>query len=97
MHAKVKATEMITEIYVPRSALVSFMEEARRELREQKANLIYGTVRLIEKDEESFLCAAPLNPLCGIPRTHQRTSNARGSRGSPAAEIPASAPYHIQE
>ncbi len=29
MHAKTKASEMVTEIYVPRSALVNFMEEAR--------------------------------------------------------------------
>lgn len=46
---------MITEIYVPRQSLVSFMEDARVVLRELKANVIYGTVRLIEKDEESFL------------------------------------------
>ncbi len=70
MHAKVKATEMITEIYVPRSALVSFMEEARRELREQKANLIYGTVRLIEKNEESFLCWARQSYACVIFNLH---------------------------
>lgn len=55
LNAKVKATEMITEIYVPRQSLVGFMEDARRVLRELNANVIYGTVRLIEKDEESFL------------------------------------------
>lgn len=46
---------MITEIYVPRASLVSFMEDARLTLRALNANLIYGTVRLIEKDDESFL------------------------------------------
>ncbi len=70
MHAKVKATEMITEIYVPVSALVRFMEEARLVLREQKANLIYGTVRLIEKDEESFLAWARQSYACVIFNLH---------------------------
>jgi FAD/FMN-containing dehydrogenase len=70
MHAKVKATEMITEIYVPRNALVTFMEEAALLLREQKANLIYGTVRLIEKDEESFLCWARESYACVIFNLH---------------------------
>jgi FAD/FMN-containing dehydrogenase len=70
MHAKVKATEMITEIYVPRASLVSFMEEARLTLREQKANLIYGTVRLIEKDDESFLRWARQSYACVIFNLH---------------------------
>ena len=70
MGAKVKATEMITEIYVPRSALVNFMEEARLILREQRANLIYGTVRLIEKDEESFLAWARQNYACVVFNLH---------------------------
>jgi FAD/FMN-containing dehydrogenase len=69
-HAKVKATEMITEIYVPRSALVDFMEEARLVLREQKANVIYGTVRLIERDEESFLRWARQSYACVIFNLH---------------------------
>lgn len=70
MHAKVKATEMITGIYVPRGALVSFMEEARLVPREQKANLIYGTVRLIEKDDESFLRWARQSYACVIFNLH---------------------------
>ncbi len=72
MHASVKATEMITEIYVPRSALVSFMEEARLALRQEKANLIYGTVRLIERDEESFLRWARQSYACVIFNLHVR-------------------------
>jgi FAD/FMN-containing dehydrogenase len=70
MKAKVKATEMITEIYVPRSALVTFMEEARVLLREHKANVIYGTVRLIEKDDESFLRWARESWACVIFNLH---------------------------
>ena len=70
MHAKVKATEMITEIYVPRDSLVEFMEEARLAIREQKANVIYGTVRLIEEDDESFLRWARRSWACVIFNLH---------------------------
>jgi len=68
--AKTKATEMITEIYVRRALLGTFMEEARRELRDQKANLVYGTVRLIEKDTESFLRWAQEDYACVIFNLH---------------------------
>lgn len=70
LHARDKGSEMITEIYVPRASLVSFMEAARSELRQRKANVIYGTVRLIEKDEESFLAWARENWACIIFNLH---------------------------
>ena len=68
--ARIKATEMITEIYVPRHSLASFMEDARIVLREQNANMIYGTVRLIEKDDESFLRWARESFACVIFNLH---------------------------
>ncbi len=68
--APVKATEMITEIYVPREKLVEFMEDAKQVLREQQANVIYGTVRLIEKDRESFLAWARESWACVIFNLH---------------------------
>ena len=68
--AKIKATEMITEVYVPRAALVSFMMEARELLRRQDANVIYGTVRLIERDDESFLAWARESWACVIFNLH---------------------------
>ena len=68
--ATVKATEMITEIYVPRASLASFMEAARVELRSQNANVIYGTIRLIEKDDESFLRWARESFACVIFNLH---------------------------
>lgn len=70
LHARVKATEMITEIYVPRASLVDFMEEARGELRRRSANVIYGTIRMIEKDEESFLRWATQSYACVIFNLH---------------------------
>ena len=46
---------IITEIYVPRSALADFLAHAAELLRSNGTLVIYGTVRLIEKDDESFL------------------------------------------
>jgi hypothetical protein len=61
---------MITEIYVPRPRLTAFMDDARVALRERKANMIYGTVRLIEKDEETFLAWARERYACVIFNLH---------------------------
>jgi FAD/FMN-containing dehydrogenase len=82
--AKVKATEMITEIYVPRHSLSSFMEDARGELRKQNANMIYGTVRLIERDDESFLRWARESFACVIFNLHV-THDATGLENAAAA------------
>jgi len=68
--AKVKATEMITEIYVERESLRRFMEDARAVLRRERANVIYGTVRMIEKDEESYLRWARERFACVIFNLH---------------------------
>jgi FAD/FMN-containing dehydrogenase len=70
LHAKVKGSEMITEIYVPRDSLVAFMEDAKQTLRMRGANVIYGTVRLIERDDESFLCWAKQSYACVIFNLH---------------------------
>ena len=68
--ARVKATEMITEIYVRRPELAAFMDEARALVRQHQANVIYGTIRLIEKDEESFLAWAKDRYVCVIFNLH---------------------------
>jgi FAD/FMN-containing dehydrogenase len=70
MHARAPATEMITEIYVPRTALADFMADAREVLRGQRANVVYGTIRLIEKDDESFLAWAKERFACVIFNLH---------------------------
>jgi FAD/FMN-containing dehydrogenase len=70
LRAKTKATEMITEIYVQRSRLAAFMDDARVALRSRGANVIYGTVRLIEKDEETFLAWAKDRYACVIFNLH---------------------------
>jgi FAD/FMN-containing dehydrogenase len=50
-----QGTEMISEVYVPRESLANFMKDVARDLRASKANVIYGTIRFIEPDDESFL------------------------------------------
>jgi FAD/FMN-containing dehydrogenase len=70
MKAKTPATEMISEIYVRRDQLNSFMEDARVSLRQHRANVVYGTVRLIEKDDESFLAWAKERYACVIFNLH---------------------------
>ncbi len=49
---------MISELFVPREALSAFMTAARAVLRRTGAEVIYGTVRLIEEDRETFLAWA---------------------------------------
>lgn len=64
----VAGTEMITEIYVPRAALEAYLEDARRLLREHHAELIYGTIRLIEREkpEDQTLLAWAREPWACI-------------------------------
>jgi FAD/FMN-containing dehydrogenase len=69
-HARHPASEMITEIYVRRAELAAFMEDARLALRERQANVIYGTVRLIERDTETFLAWAREPYACVIFNLH---------------------------
>ena len=60
------STEMISELYVPRDRLADFMAAVAEEFRANGANLIYGTIRLIEPDEESFLAWATDRWACII-------------------------------
>ena len=57
---------IITEIYVPRPNLPDFLAKAAELLRSNRTTVIYGTVRLIEKDDESFLAWAKQPYACII-------------------------------
>ena len=70
LNAAVKCTETITELYVPLPSLADFMDAAARELRERGANVIYGTVRLIEQDDETFLNWARQPYACIVFNLH---------------------------
>lgn len=65
-----RATEIITELYVPRAALAEFMAEAREDFRRHGVDVIYGTIRLIERDTESFLAWARESYACVIFNLH---------------------------
>jgi FAD/FMN-containing dehydrogenase len=65
-----KATEMITEIYVPRNEVQALLRDVRRDVRENRVNVIFGTLRLIERDEESFLAWAKDDYVCIIFNLH---------------------------
>jgi len=60
------ATEMITEIYVPRERLADFMGAVADDFREDATNVVYGTIRLVERDDETFLAWATDRWACII-------------------------------
>lgn len=82
--ATIKATEMITELYVPRPRLAAFMARAAEELRPRGVPVIYGTVRLIERDTESFLAWAREDFACIIFNLHTEHSPAGLARAADA-------------
>jgi len=61
-----KSSLIITEIYVPRADLSDFLAQAAELLLSNRTIVIYGTVRLIEKDDESFLVWAKESYACII-------------------------------
>ncbi len=63
-------TEIISELYVPRDRLSDFMGGAADWLREKKADVIYGTIRLIQRDTETFLPWARDDYACVIFNIH---------------------------
>jgi FAD/FMN-containing dehydrogenase len=64
------ASEMITELYVPRGDLVAFMTRAADLLADGATPVIYGTVRLIERDRETLLAWAREPWACVIFNLH---------------------------
>jgi FAD/FMN-containing dehydrogenase len=70
MGAAHAGSEMITEIYVPRCRLEDFLAEVRADFRRERVNLVYGTIRLVERDEESVLAWAREPWACTIFNLH---------------------------
>ena len=70
-----KGTEVITEIYCEREALEQFMAEVRQYALRDQVEIIYGTVRLIEQDKESFLAWARKPYACVIFNVHVEHSS----------------------
>jgi FAD/FMN-containing dehydrogenase len=65
-----KGSEMITELYVPRPALSAFLAAVRADFRRHDVGLIYGTIRLIERDDESVLAWAREPWVCTVMNLH---------------------------
>ena len=68
--AGAKGTEMISELYVPRSRLPVFMAAVRADAIEFGYDIIYGTVRLIERDHETVLAWAREPWACVVFNLH---------------------------
>jgi FAD/FMN-containing dehydrogenase len=62
--------DLIVEVYVPRTELIPFLEEARRLLLTAELPLVYGTIRFIEQDKDSFLPWAKKRYACVIFAPH---------------------------
>jgi FAD/FMN-containing dehydrogenase len=62
--------DLILEVYVPRTELIPLLEDARRFLLASGMALIYGTVRFIEQDKDSYLAWAKKRYACVIFSPH---------------------------
>lgn len=70
MRVGVPGSEMISELYVPRKELASFFADMREDFRTHHVEAIYGTIRLIERDDESFLAWAKEPWACTVLNLH---------------------------
>lgn len=68
--ARHHATEILIEFFVPRPALAPFLEDARRDFLEHRVDVIFGTIRMIEADDESFLPWARWPGACVVFNLH---------------------------
>lgn len=66
LNARAPGSLMITELYVPRAQLNQFFRIAAHRLRDLKANLIYGTVRFIQKEDDTYLAWAKAPYACVV-------------------------------
>jgi FAD/FMN-containing dehydrogenase len=92
---------IITEVYVPRPDLPNFLAQAAELLRSNRTIVIYGTVRLIEKDDESFLAWAKESYACvifNLLTLHTPAgieASARSFRGLIDLAVPRSGSYYL--
>ena len=70
LYGGTKCSETITEVYVPLSRLGEFMHAAADELVRREADVIYGTIRLIARDDETFLNWAKQPYACIVFNLH---------------------------
>jgi FAD/FMN-containing dehydrogenase len=68
--AKNRGVDMITEVYVPRSAFPEFLGDVRVDFLKNQIDNVYGTVRMIEKDDQTYLAWARERFACVIFTLH---------------------------
>lgn len=68
--SRIKSSEMITEIYIPGNSVEEYMTEAAKYFSQDNVNVFYGTIRIIKKDDESFLAWARQDYVCVIFNLH---------------------------
>jgi FAD/FMN-containing dehydrogenase len=82
--AKHRASEMIGELYVPKAHLADFMAAVADDFRSHGVDVVYGTIRLIRRDEDTFLPWAKDDYACIIFNLHT-VHTEQGIEGSVAA------------
>lgn len=87
LNAACAGSEMITELYVPLEKLAEFMRLAREDFRRNETDLIYGTVRLIKRDRESFLAWARADFACVVFNLHVEHSDGGIERAKAAFRL----------
>jgi FAD/FMN-containing dehydrogenase len=68
--ATCRGTEVITELYAPRAGFEAFLVGLRAALRETAADVVYGTIRVIERDDDAFLAWAREPWACVVLNLH---------------------------
>lgn len=74
LHSKCPGSEIISEVYVPKEQLVGFTRRAAEDFRKHGAQIIYGTIRRIEADRETFLPWARRDYSCLVLNVHTEHS-----------------------
>jgi FAD/FMN-containing dehydrogenase len=65
-----RGTEVITEAYVSHENFVPFMGAVRQDFIDNGSDMTYGTIRFIERDDESFLAWAKERSVCIVCNLH---------------------------
>jgi FAD/FMN-containing dehydrogenase len=68
--ARVPASELLVEFFVPREAFAAFLDEVRADFLQHHVDLVYGTVRFYERDTETFLPWAREPCACVVFNLH---------------------------
>ena len=85
--SSVPGSEMITELYVPRERLEDFLADAAAKLRAAGTSVIGGTVRVIERDRDTFLAWAKESWACTSLSLHVDHSDEGLTRAREACRL----------